>query len=80
MNAISTVFGSSEQTPLVDISNLLSFDSIESIHIVAYKGFNSFRFYARIKFERNGDTFEKVLDAASLQEAYQKAYEFCSKL
>ncbi len=81
---ISEFFGSSRSVDLhvTEFKDLLNTYNIESIYIHANKKVfgNGFTFSANIKFSKNGSTFEKRIEATSLEDAYRKAYNFCSTL
>lgn len=81
MNNVSEFFGN-RNPALVDFSGLLNLRSIESITIKGYKRLfgDSFKFYSTVTFNKNGETLTKEFDGDSLSDAYQKVYDFCSKL
>lgn len=82
MNLLELFGNNNPNKSVVDFSSIISFNNIEQIYIVARRHLFSkeFQFHSDIKFEMNGDTFEKRIEGSSLQDVFIKTYEFCKNL
>lgn len=82
MNLIEKWFGSRKSISSIDFSGLLNPNYIEDIRIRAYKSYfeGKFIFSSSVIFKKNGEAFTKEFKGDSLNDVYQKVYDFCSKL
>ena len=65
----------------IDFSGLLNVNCIESIHITALKRYREgYMFYSDITFTKDGETLKKEFEGTSLDDVYQKVYNFCSQI